>query len=214
MSTQSDTTGADLNSGLSDGSASISQDALDQLFLNARTFNAWQDRPVTEETLHELYNLLKMAPTSANCSPARFYFLTTPEAKEKLKPALAAGNVDKTMTAPVTVIIADNHEFYEDLPKLFPHTDAKSWFVGNEDLIQETAFRNGTLQGAYLMLAARAVGLDCGAMSGFDQDQVNETFFKDTPLKANFLCNLGYGDRASLHARSPRLTFAEACEIL
>lgn len=187
--------------------------ALDQLFRQARTFNGFLDQPVSDETIHALYDLLKWGPTSANASPARFVFVRSPEAKAKLKPALLPGNVDKTMAAPVTVIVAHDLEFYEHLPTLFPHADARSWFVGNQPLIDATAFRNGSLQGAYLMLAARALGLDCGPMSGFDADQVNAAFFAGTAVRANFLVNLGYGDPASLHPRGPRLPFETACRI-
>ena len=192
----------------------ISREALDQLFLEARTHNVWFNRPVPLELLHEVYELARMGPTSANCSPARFVFLTTKAAKDRLLPALAPGNVAKTMTAPVTAIIAYDTEFYEQLPRLFPHADARSWFVGNQPLIDETAFRNGTLQGAYLMLAARALGLDCGPMSGFDPAKVNAEFFPDGKWKANFLCNLGHGDPSRLFPRSPRLAFDEACKVL
>jgi 3-hydroxypropanoate dehydrogenase len=187
--------------------------ALDQLFRQARTFNGFLDQAVPDETLHALYDLLKWGPTSANASPARFVFVRSPEAKAKLKPALLPGNVEKTMAAPVTVIVAHDLEFYEHLPTLFPHADARSWFVGNQPVIDATAFRNGSLQGAYLMLAARALGLDCGPMSGFDADQVNAAFFAGTSVRANFLVNLGYGDPASLHPRGPRLPFDTACRI-
>ncbi len=193
--------------------STITDDALRQLFLEARTHTAWLDRPVPDELLQQLYDLLRMGPTSANCSPARLVFIRTPEGKERLRPALAAGNVDKTMAAPVTVIIGSDFEFYERLPELFPHTDARSWFTGNQPLIDETAFRNATLQGGYLILAARALGLDCGPMSGFDQGKVNQEFFAGTPVRANFLCNLGYGDPSGLFPRSPRLRFDEACRM-
>jgi 3-hydroxypropanoate dehydrogenase len=192
----------------------ISDDALDQLFRNARTQNKWQDRPVSPTLLHALYDLLRMGPTSANCSPARFVFLTTDKARERLKPHLLPSNVSKVMTAPVTVIIGHDLAFYEKLPQLFPHTDARSWFVGNETLIQTTAFRNGTLQGAYLIMAARAVGLDCGPMSGFNNAGVDQEFFANTTIKSNFICGLGYGDPSGVFARSPRLSFDEACKIV
>ncbi len=192
----------------------ISQEALDQLFHQARTHTAWLAHPVPEQLLRQIYQLASLGPTSANSSPARFIFLTTPEAKERLRSALAPGNVDKTMTAPVTVIIAYDTEFHEKLPKLFPQTDARSWFAGKPDFIHETAFRNGTLQGAYLIIAARALGLDCGPMSGFDAAKVNAEFFPDGKWEANFLCNLGYGDSAKLYPRNPRLSFDEACRIL
>lgn len=186
---------------------------LDTLFRDARTFSAFEPRAVPEATLRELYDLLKWAPTSANSNPARFVFVVSREGKEKLKPALSAGNLDKTMAAPVTAIVAYDMAFYENLPQLFPHTDARSWFVGKPDHILTTAFRNGTLQGAYLILAARALGLDCGAMSGFDNAKVDAAFFPDGRYRSNFLCNLGYGDRSKLMPRHPRLSFDEACRI-
>ncbi|MCO6419591.1 malonic semialdehyde reductase [Siccirubricoccus sp. KC 17139] len=187
--------------------------ALDQLFREARTYNGWQDRPVPDTKLQELYDLLKYGPTSANSSPARFVFIRTAEGKAKLKPALSEGNIAKTMTAPVTVIVAHDPAFYEQLPKLFPHTDARSWFAENPALAEVTAFRNGTLQGAYLILAARAVGLDAGAMSGFDNAKVDAAFFAESGWKSNFLVNLGHGDPASLFPRSPRLSFDEAVRL-
>ncbi len=188
--------------------------ALNLLFRDARTHNKWTDQPVTDDELRALFDLLKMGPTSANSSPARFLFVRTPEAKEKLRPALSAGNVDKTMAAPVTVIVAHDPHFYDHLPKLFPHADARAWFSGNYDLAQETALRNGTLQGAYLIIAARALGLDCGPMSGFDKAQVDTAFLSDRGWKSNFLVNLGHGDPAGLLDRSPRFTFDEACLLL
>lgn len=192
----------------------LDQAALDLLFNDARTYSHFQDRPIDDATLVQLYDLLKMAPTSANCSPGRFIFVRSPEAKAKLKPALSEGNRDKTMVAPVTVIVGADHAFYEHLPRLFPHTDARSWFAGNAKLIDTTAFRNSTLQGAYLILAARSLGLDCGPMSGFDNAAVDAAFFAGTQTRSNFLINLGYGERGSLHARSPRFEFADACSIL
>jgi 3-hydroxypropanoate dehydrogenase len=194
----------------------ISNDALDQIFREARTYRAWLPEPIPLELLKKAYELARLGPTSANSSPARFVFLTTREAKERLKPALSAGNIDKTMSAPVTVIVAWDTEFYENLPKLAPNTDARSWFTRNEALIEETAFRNSSLQGGYFIIAARALGLDCGPMSGFDADKVNAEFFPDGKWKANFLCNLGYGDRQKLHPpiRSPRLEFEEACRVI
>jgi 3-hydroxypropanoate dehydrogenase len=191
----------------------LDQNALDTLFLSARTHNKWKPEPVSEETLRQLYDLVRQGPTSANCSPARFVFVTTPEGKEKLKPSLSSGNLEKTMTAPVTVIVAEDMEFYEKLPTLFPHADAKSWFTGNQAMVEETAFRNSSLQGAYLILAARALGLDTGAMSGFNKDKVNEAFFAGTKIRANFLVNLGHGDPAGLFGKLPRLSFEEACTI-
>jgi 3-hydroxypropanoate dehydrogenase len=193
---------------------SISEDSLDQLFREARTHSTWLPEPVPTELLRRAYELARLGPTSANSSPGRFVFVTTPEAKARLLPALATGNVEKTKTAPVTVIIAYDSEFYEKLPKLFPQADARSWFAGNQALIDETAFRNGSLQGAYLLLAARALGLDCGPMSGFDANKVNAEFFPDGKWRVNFLCNLGYGDQSKLLPRNPRLEFEEACLVL
>jgi 3-hydroxypropanoate dehydrogenase len=192
----------------------LDKKALDQLFFEARTYNDWLDKPVSDAQLHQLHDLLRMAPTSANCCPGRFVFVKSDEAKEKLRPCLMEGNVDKTMNAPVCVIIGQDLEFYEKLPQLFPHTDARSWFVGKEKFIESTAFRNSTLQGGYLIMAARALGLDCGPMSGFSPKKINETFFAGTNIKANFICNLGYGDPKSLFDRSPRFDFDEACEII
>ncbi len=192
----------------------IDAHSLDLLFRTARTHNGWQDKPVPESLLHEAYDLAKMAPTSANCSPMRVVFVTTPEGKERLKPSLSAGNLEKTMAAPVTAIIAYDTKFYDELPRLFPHADARSWFTSNQALIDITAMRNGTLQGAYLMLAARAVGLDCGPMSGFDNAKVDAEFFPDGRFKSNFLCNLGYGDPSKLFPRSPRFAFEDACKIV
>ncbi len=195
-------------------SEALNHAALEQLFLSARTHNGWQDKPVSDELLERLYTLAIQGPTSANSLPARFVFVKSAEAKAKLKEALAPGNVDKTMEAPVTVIIGADHEFYEQLPKYFPHTDARSWFLGNQALIDSTAFRNSTLQGAYLIMAARALGLDTGAMSGFDAAKVNELFFAGTPIKANFLINIGYGDHSKLFAKSPRPAFADVAQIV
>jgi 3-hydroxypropanoate dehydrogenase len=191
----------------------LDQVALNTLFLNARTHNGWANTPVEDAMLHEIWKLVRMAPTSANCAPARIVFVKSQAAKEQLKPLLMDGNVDKTMAAPVTAIIGHDMEFYEKLPQLFPHTDARAWFVGNDELIAETAFRNGTLQGAYLMMAARSLGLDCGPMSGFDNAKVDETFFAGTKVKSNFLCNIGYGTQDDLFPRSPRFEFDEACRI-
>ncbi len=188
--------------------------SLDRLFRTARTHNGWQNRPVPAELLHTLYDLAKFPPTSANCSPMRVLFVTTDEARARLRPALAPGNVEKTMTAPVTAILANDTQFHQELPRLFPHADAKSWFDGNEPLIATTAALNGSLQAAYLMLAARAVGLDVGPMAGFDKALVNAEFFPDGRYQVNFLCNLGYGDPEKLHPRSPRFDFADACRIL
>ena len=193
--------------------AALDQSALSQLFLSARTHSAWADKDVSIETLHRLIDLTKMGPTSANCSPARFVFVTSLEAKERLKPLLDAGNRDKTMAAPVTVIIGHDMKFYDYLPKLYPTANAKSWFEGNDQKIAETAFRNGSLQGAYLIMAARALGLDCGPMSGFDNAGVDEAFFAGTNIKSNFLCNLGHGDPSALKPRSPRFVFGEIARI-
>jgi len=192
----------------------ISAESLDQLFREARTHWVWRSEPVHVALLKQIYDLARFGPTSANSSPARFVFITTPEAKERLRPALAPGNVEKTMTAPVTVIVAYDTEFHEKLPQLFPARDMRSVFAGNAALLQETAFRNGTLQGAYLIMAARALGLDCGPMSGFDQQKVNAEFFPDGKWKSNFLINIGYGDPAKLFPRNPRLSFDEACRVL
>ncbi len=192
----------------------ISQEALDQLFRDARTYSTWLSEPVLVELLRKALELARLGPTSANASPGRFVFLTTPEAKARLKPVLAPGNVDKTMAAPVTVIVAWDTEFYENLPKLFPQADMRSYFVGNQALITETAFRNSSLQAAYFILAARALGLDCGPMSGFDAVKLNAAFFPEGKWKANLLCNLGYGDPSKLHPRNPRLSFEEAAVIL
>jgi 3-hydroxypropanoate dehydrogenase len=187
--------------------------SLDRIFRSARTYNGFGDQPVTDETLRQIYDLLKWGPTSANSSPGRFVFVKGKAAKEKLRPALSEGNLNKTMAAPVTAIVAYDTEFYETLPRLFPHTDARSWFAGKPALIESTAFRNGTLQGAYMIIAARALGLDCGPMSGFDNARVDAAFFPDGKWKSNFLCNLGYGDPASVKPRNPRLSFEEACRI-
>lgn len=192
---------------------SLPQEALDTLFRSARTHNAFQDRPVTDDTLRDVYDLLRFGPTSANSSPARFVFVRSAEGKARLEPALSAGNRAKTMAAPVTAIVAYDPKFFDLLPKLFPHTDARSWFAGNDALAATTAFRNGTLQGAYLIMAARAVGLDCGPMSGFDTAKVDAEFFAENGYKSNFLINLGYGDPAGLFPRSPRLSFDEACTL-
>jgi 3-hydroxypropanoate dehydrogenase len=194
--------------------AAIDQQALDVLFRDARTHSAWQDKPVSEEVLRAVWDLAKMGPTSANCSPARIVFVVSRAAKERLKPCLIEGNVKQTMAAPATAVIGHDLEFHERLPELFPHTDARSWFVGNVPHIETTAFRNGTLQGAYFIIAARAMGLDCGPMSGFDNAKVDEAFFAGTPVKSNFLCNVGYGDPAKLHPRNVRLAFEDVCKVI
>jgi 3-hydroxypropanoate dehydrogenase len=187
--------------------------ALEVLFRKARTHRAWLPQPVPDELIHQMYDLFKMGPTSANSCPARVVFIQSAEAKERLLPAMAPANVEKTRTAPLTAIVAYDLEFYEKLPELNPYV-GKEVFAGKPDLIQETAFRNGSLQGAYLMLAARALGLDCGPMSGFEAEKVNAEFFPDGKWKANFICNLGYGDASKLFPRQPRLTFEEACRVL
>ncbi len=203
--------------------------AMDILFREARTYSKWQSRPVTDEMLGDLYELLKWAPTSANAAPARFAFLRSREAKERLRPALAPLNVEKTMAAPVTVIVAYDLRFYEQLPKLFPHNSGMAkLFASKPDMVETTAKRNSSLQGAYLIMAARSLGLDCGPMSGFDHAKVDDEFFaagkpcfgcdqeffSEGHVKSNFLCNLGYGDPTGLYPRLPRLTFAEACSLL
>ena len=207
---------------------SISDEALQQLFTEARTHSHWLDKPVADETLKQLYDLVKMGPTSANCCPMRIVFVKSKAAKERLKPALNEGNIEKTMAAPVTAIIAHDLRFYEYLPKLFPHAPARDWYVDNAELAATTAFRNGSLQGGYFILAARALGLDCGPMSGFDNAAVDHEFFRepcegaafqqehspDSHIKSNFLCNLGYGDPALLQPRGPRFGFDEVCKIL
>jgi 3-hydroxypropanoate dehydrogenase len=197
----------------------LSDSSLNQLFREARTRNGWERRAVPETLIMAVYDLTKMGPTSANCSPARFTFIGSPEGKDKLRPFLAPGNVDKTMGAPWTVIISTDMEFYEKMPQLFPHNPgSKDWFNGSPEITFDAGFRNGTLQGAYLMLAARSLGLDCGPMSGFDREGVDNAFFAGSPAtaawKSNFLCNLGYGDDTNLFPRSPRLSFEEACQIL
>ncbi len=195
--------------------SAIDDTALDRLFREARTHNAWQEESVGEAALRRLYDLMKFGPTSANCCPARFLFLRSREAKERLRPHLTEGNRDKTMAAPVTAIIGYDTLFYEKIPQLFPHNPgARDWFAGEEKTGNENAFRNGTLQGAYLIMAARAIGLDCGPMSGFDNEGVDREFWPDGRIRSNFLCNLGYGDPAGLYPRGPRLDFDEACEVL
>jgi len=207
----------------------LNYEALDQIFRKARTHSAWLDKPVTDETLQQLYDLMKWGPTSANSSPARFLFLRSKESKERLRPILAPGNVEKTMAAPVTAVIAYDLLFFEKLPKLFPHAPAmRDLFAQNPQLVEETAKRNSSLQGAYMIIAARSLGLDCGPMSGFDNARLDEEFFgagqecegceqeffPSGHVKSNFLCNLGYGDASKLFPRGPRLTFQEACTLL
>jgi 3-hydroxypropanoate dehydrogenase len=192
----------------------LADQALDTLFRAARSHNGWQDRPVSEAELHQIYDLMKMGPTAANSCPARIVFVKSDEAKARLKPCLAPGNVDKSMSAPVVAIIGMDLEFYEHLGKLFPHTDARSWYVGKPDKILDSAFRNSTLQGAYFILAVRSIGLDAGPMSGFDADKINAEFFPDGTVKVNFICALGHGDPEKLFPRHPRLDFDEACQVL
>ena len=188
--------------------------ALDQLFDKARTNNKWLPREVPNELLAQIVDNMKWAPTSANCSPVRIVFVKSKEAKDRLKPHLSAGNVAKTMAAPATAILAYDLKFYEYLPRLYPPADAKSWFVGKKEHADTTAFRNGTLQGGYFILAARALGLDCGPMSGFSNAGVDAEFFAGTDIRSNFLCNLGYGDPAGVYPRSPRFNFDEIARIL
>jgi 3-hydroxypropanoate dehydrogenase len=190
--------------------------AFEQLFYGARTFSYWQDKAVEDSTLRHLAELSGLGPTSMNCNPLRIYFLRTEAAQEQLVPALAEGTIVKVRAAPVTAILAYDRRFYDHLPTLFPHMDARSLFVGNEPLREETAFRNGSLQGGYFILAARALGLDCGPISGFNNDKVDQIFFGEDQLhlRSNFICNLGYGDETRLHPRGPRLTFEESCRLL
>ena len=189
--------------------------ALQQLFLDARSYNGWLEGEVTDDQLRRLYDILKMGPTSFNCCPARFVFLSTPEAKQRIEPHLRPNNVQKTMSAPVVAIIAYDTVFYEQMPKLTPHRpETRDFFAGNEALADVTAFRNGTLQGAYFLIAARAVGLDCGPMSGFDNAGVDAEFFPDGKFRSNFICGLGRGDPESLFGRLPRLEFDEVCKVL
>jgi len=192
----------------------LSDEALDRLFREARTFPAFLDKPVSDVMLRRIYDLARIGPTSTNSNPGRFVFLRSPSARARLAPAMSAGNLDKTMKAPVTAILAYDLEFYEHLPTLFSHVDARSWYVGKREHIVTTSFRNSTLQGAYFILATRALGLDCGAMSGFDNAKVDAEFFPDGKLRSNFLINIGYGDRTKLLPRHPRLAFEEACTVL
>jgi 3-hydroxypropanoate dehydrogenase len=185
-----------------------------QIFDNARTANLYLDKPVDDALLHQLYDMLKFGPTSANCSPARIQFVKTPEAKSKLVACMIDSNVQKTQSAPVTAIIGMDMQFYDKLPQLFPHTDARAWFVGNQASIDATAFRNSSLQGGYLIIAARALGLDCGPMSGFNGAQVDAAFWNGTMVKTNFVCTLGYADHSKIHPRNMRLAFDEACQIV
>lgn len=192
----------------------LDQAALDQLFDKARTNNKWQPREVPDTLLKQIVEHMKWGPTSANCSPARIVFVKSAEAKARLKPHLSAGNVEKTMAAPATAIIGYDLNFYEYLPRLYPPADAKSWFVGKKAHADTTAFRNGSLQGGYFILAARALGLDCGPMSGFDNAAVDAEFFAGTEIRSNFLCNLGFGDPEGVYPRSPRFSFDEMATIV
>ncbi|MAF15533.1 MAG: malonic semialdehyde reductase [Marinomonas sp.] len=191
--------------------AALEQASIEQLFTAARTHNGWLDKSLTKEQMDELYRLTSLGPTSANCSPARFVFVTSAEGKARLAPTLSKGNLEKTMTAPLTVIVAYDQKFYDQLPTLFPHGDAKSWFTSSEALAQETAMRNSSMQAAYLIFAARAMGLDTGPMSGFDVEALNREFFTDTDWSANLIINIGYGDDSKLYERLPRLPAEEAC---
>lgn len=193
--------------------ASLDERALAQLFLEAHTHNAWQSREISEQTLRQLYDLVKMGPTSANCCPARFVFVRSTAGKDKLLPCVSAGNADKTATAPCTVIVAYDKRFYDQLPTLFPHTDARSWFTGSEAFAEQTALRNSSLQAGYLILAARAMGLDTGPMSGFDPQAVDAAFFDGTDWSVNLLVNLGYGEPSGVRQRLPRLDFEDACRL-
>jgi 3-hydroxypropanoate dehydrogenase len=193
----------------------VSDEALETLYRQARTHTHWLDTPVDDALLRQVYDLARLGPTSANMCPMRIVFVRSKEAKERLKPCLDAGNVGKTMAAPVTAIIGMDVHFYEKLPKLYPHADAKAWFKDlPEGVLEYIALRNSSLQGGYFMLAARALGLDCGPMSGFDNAKVDAAFFAGTTVKSNFLCNLGHGDASKLHPRSPRLAFEEACQVV
>jgi 3-hydroxypropanoate dehydrogenase len=192
----------------------LNDEALDILFRSARSHSYWLEKPVNDNLLHKLYDLMKWGPTSGNCTPARLVFVRSREAKERLKPCLDGGNVSKSMTAPVVVIIGMDMEFYEKLPKLFPHNlAARSWFEGKPEKIRDTAFRNSSLQGAYLILAARSLGIDCGPMSGFDAKKLDAEFFPEGKIKSNFICAIGYADSSKLYPRGPRLDFDEACRI-
>jgi len=194
--------------------AVLPKSSLDQLFVEARTHNAWLDEPIGDETLEELYNLVKWGPTSANGSPLRVVFVRSAEAKERLLKAVSPGNLAKVKAAPVTAILAHDLEFHDKLPRLFPHADLKGMFSSNPALTRDTAFRNSSMQAGYFILAARALGLDCGPMSGFDNAALDEAFFKGTSWRSNLICNLGHGDPSALFARGPRLDFDEACRIV
>ena len=192
----------------------IDNNGLDDLFLQARSQNGWLDKSVSDKQIAQIYHLMKFAPTSANCCPARFTFIKSTQAKSRLKPHLDEGNIDKAMSAPVVAIIAYDTEFYEQLPTLFPHADARSWFVGKPDKITQSGISNATLQGAYLMLATRSIGLDCGPMGGFNAPTLDQEFYPDGKIKSLFLCGIGYGNPSKLFPRSPRLDFSQACKII
>lgn len=197
------------------GEHRLDEASLDTLFREARSFSYWQDRPVSDEQVKEIYELAKMGPTAANSTPARFLFIKSQEAKERLKPSLSEGNVDKCMSAPVVAVIAWDSEFYNHLERLFPHNkEARSWFEGKPEKIESSAKMNSSLQAAYLMMAARSLGLDCGPMTGFNNAVLDEAFFPEGKWRSSILCALGYGVREKLHPRGPRLTFEEACKIL
>ena len=195
---------------------SVSEDDIKKIiFSNARTYNDWQKKDVSNKVLNDLYDLIKFGPTSANCSPSRIIFIKSPEAKERLKPFIIESNLEKTMTAPVTAIIAFDIDFHKHLPKLFPHDlDAQNWFNYSQEVAYTNAFRNSSIQGGYFIIAARMLGLDCGPMSGFDQNGLDKEFFPNSNIKSNFLCNIGYGDPTNIFKRSPRFEFDEVCEIL
>jgi 3-hydroxypropanoate dehydrogenase len=186
----------------------------EQLFDNARTANLYLDKPIDDALLHQLYNMMKFGPTSANCSPARIQFVKSDAAKAKLVACMIDSNVQKTQSAPITAIIGMDMQFYDKLPELFPHTDARAWFVGNQASIDATAFRNSSLQGGYFIIAARALGLDCGPMSGFNGAKLDAAFWSGTHVKTNFVCTLGYADASTVHARGPRLPFDRVCRIV
>ncbi|SKD00169.1 Nitroreductase [Burkholderia sp. YR290] len=195
----------------------VEENFLDRVFRKGRSQNGWLDEPVSDEQLEQVYELMKWCPTSVNCSPARIVFVRSEAGKAKLKDALSPGNIEKTMTAPVLAVVGYETRFYEELPRLFPHNPAvKAWFEGEAKIgfAETTAFRNGTLQGGYLIAAARAVGLDCGPVSGFDNAKVDATVFAGTSIKSNFICGLGRGDPSRLFARSPRLSFEEVCKVI
>jgi 3-hydroxypropanoate dehydrogenase len=191
----------------------ISMSSIEQLFTGARTYHAWQDKPVEDGVLHEIYDLTKWGPTSANASPLRIVFVKSKSAKEKLLPAVAGPNIEQVLAAPVTAIIAYDRKFYDQLPALFPVYDMRPMFVSNPSMSEQTGFRNSSMQGAYFILAVRALGLDAGPMSGFDNAKVDQAFFEKSSWKSNFLCNIGYGDTGKLRPRGPRLSFEEACII-